>query len=150
MSIPLMKKIEIMKNKLLTLLLLTTLVKTGWSQNPNLDYKTGLKVYNLTTFYEQTKSRKLNDTSSYSIQKTSTSLQILHPTIAFQWKSKTNNFHEIELTSFKLEKNGTKTENINDTTNNSQIISGADLTTTAISARYEYILNFNKSSNISD
>jgi hypothetical protein len=58
---------------------------------------------------------------------------------------KKNNFHEIELTSLMLGKIGTKTEIINDTTNNGQTINGGDLTTTVISARYEYILNFNKS-----
>lgn len=134
-----------MKNKPLTLLLLIILVKTSWAQNTNLDYKSALKFYNLTTFEEQTKSRRLNDTSSYRYQYTNTTLQILHPTIAFQWKSKKNNFHEIELTSLMLDKIGTKTDIINDTTNNGQTISGNDITTTVISARYEYILNFNKS-----
>jgi hypothetical protein len=134
-----------MKIKLLTLILLKIVVEKSWGQNPNLDYKSALKVYNLTTFEEQTKSNKLNDSSSYQIQNSSTSLQILHPTIAFQWKSKKNNFHEIELTGFVLEKNNTKTEIINDTTNNGQTINGDDLTMTFISARYEYIVNFNKS-----
>lgn len=134
-----------MKKKLLTLLLLIIVVKIGWSQNTNLDYKTGIKVYNLTIFDEQTKSRRLNDTSSNRYQYTNTTLQILHPTIAFQWKSKKNNFHEIELTSLMLGKMRAKTEIVNDTTNNGQTISGGNLTTTAISVRYEYILNFNKS-----
>ncbi len=134
-----------MKKKLLTLLLWIIVVKIGWSQNTNLDYKSALKIYNLTTFDEQTKSRKLNDTSSYRYQHTNTTLQILHPTIAFQWKSKKNNFHEIELTSLMLGKVGTKIEIVNDTINNGQTISEVDLTTTAISVRYEYIFNFNKS-----
>jgi hypothetical protein len=134
-----------MKKKLLTLLLLIIVVKVGWSQNINLDYKTAVKIYNLTSFDEQTKSRRLNDTSSNRYQYTNTTLQILHPTIAFLWKSKKNNFHEIELTSLMLGKIGTKTEIVNDTTNNRQTISVGDITTTAISVRYEYILNFNKS-----
>lgn len=134
-----------MKNKPLTLLLLIIVVKTGWTQNTNLDYKSALKIYNLTTFEEQTKSRRLNDSSSYRYQYTNTTLQFLHPTIAFQWKSKKNNFHEIELTSLMLGKIGTQIEIINDTTNNGQTISGGDQKTTVISARYEYILNLNKS-----
>jgi hypothetical protein len=134
-----------MKNKPLTLLLLIIVVKTGWTQNTNLDYKNALKFYNLTTFEEQTKSRRLNDSSSYRYQYTNTTLQILHPTIAFQWKSKKNNFHEIELTSLMLGKIGTQTEITNDTTINGQTISRSNLKTTVISARYEYILNFNKS-----
>lgn len=134
-----------MKNKPLTLLLWIVVVKTGWTQNTNLDYKSALKIYNLTTFEEQTKSRKLNDSSFYRYQYTNTTLQIFHPTIAFQWKSKKNNFHEIELTSLMLGKIGSQTEIINDTTNNGQTISGSDQKITVISARYEYILNFNKS-----
>ena len=134
-----------MKNNPLTLLLLIIVVKTGWTQNTNLDHKSSLKIYNLTTFEERTKSRRLSDSSSYRYQYTNTTLQILHPTIAFQWKSKKNNFHEIELTSLMLGKIGTQTEIINDTINNGQTISGSDLKTSVISARYEYILNFNKS-----
>lgn len=134
-----------MKIKLLTFLLMIIVVKTSWSQNTNLDYRRALKIYNLTTFEKQTNSRNLNDSSSLLIQNTSTALQILQPTIAFQWTSKKNNFHEIELTSIILGKNGTKTEIINDPINNNQTVNGSDATTTVISVRYEYILNFNKS-----
>ena len=100
-----------MKNKSLTLFLLIIVVKTGWTQNANLDYKYALKIYNLTTYEEQLKSKRLNDTSSYRYQYTNTTLQILQPTIAFQWKTKKNNLHEIELTSLILGKIGAKTEN---------------------------------------
>ena len=121
------------------------LTKIGYTQNTNLDYKYALKVYNLTTFEEHTRSRRLSDTASYRLQYTSTVLQILHPTIAIQWKTSKNNFHEIELTSLMLGKLGAKTEIINDTTNIGKILNGNDLITTAISIRYEYILNFSKS-----
>lgn len=131
-----------MKKKLLILILLIIVVKIGWTQNTTLDYKSALKIYNLTSFDEQTISRKLT-ASSPLYQYTNTTLQILHPTIAFQWQSKKNNFHEIELTSFMLGKIGTTTDTI--TTNIAQTISGGDLTITSISLRYEYILNFNKS-----
>jgi len=131
-----------MKKKLLTLFLLIIVVKIGWTQNTNLDYKSALKIYNLTSFDEQTITRRLT-TSSPRYQYTNATLQILHPTIAFQWRSKKNNFHEIELTSFMLGKIGKTTDSI--TTNSAQTISGGDLTITEISLRYEYILNFNKS-----
>ncbi|MDY0216530.1 MAG: hypothetical protein RBS19_06215 [Bacteroidales bacterium] len=131
-----------MKKKLLILILLIIAAKIGWTQNTNLDYKSALKIYNLTSFDEQTISRRLT-ASSPLYQYTYTTLQILHPTIAFQWRSKKNNFHEIELTSFMLGKIGKTTDTI--TTNSAQTISGGDLTITAISLRYEYILNFNKS-----
>ncbi len=107
-----------MKNKSLTLFLLLIVVKIGWTQNTNLDYKYALKIYNLTAFEEQTKSKRLNYTSSHHDQYTNTTFQILHPTIAFQWKSNKNNSHEIELTSFKMGKIRTRPENVMDTSNN--------------------------------
>jgi hypothetical protein len=121
---------------------MTFLISTGWTQNTNLDYRNGLKIYNLSTFEENFKSIQLSDTSSY--QFTNTSTQILHPTIAFQWKAKNNNFHEIELTNFEIGKTGAKTEFVADT-NGIPFVSGQDIVTTALSVRYEYILNFNKS-----
>jgi len=111
---------------------------SSWSQNPNLDYKKAIKVYNLTSF--EGFSKYTTDTTQYS----KTTLQILHPTIAFQWKTKKNNFHEIELTDFNLGKTGTETEITKNPGDNGQKIDGNDLLTTSISARYEFILNFNK------
>lgn len=121
---------------------MTFLISTGWTQNTNLDYRSGLKIYNLTTTEGLSKTVRLSDTSSY--QFTNTSTQILHPTIAFQWKAKNNNFHEIELTNFVIGKTGAKTEFVADT-NGIPFVSGQDVVTTALSVRYEYILNFNKS-----
>jgi hypothetical protein len=131
-----------LKKKTLSFLFLLVFVKTSWSQNTNLDYRSGLKIYNLSTFEENFKSIRLSDTSSY--QFTNTSTQILHPTIAFQWKARNNNFHEIELTNFEIGKTGAKTEFVADT-NGIPFVSGQDIVTTALSVRYEYILNFNKS-----
>jgi hypothetical protein len=130
------------KRNFIALLFSTFLISTSWSQNTNLDYRNGLKIYNLITFEENFKSIRLSDTSSY--QFTNTSTQILHPTIAFQWKAQNNNFHEIELTNFEIGKTGAKTEFIADT-NGIPFVSGQDIVTTAISVRYEYILTFNKS-----
>lgn len=118
-------------------------INKGWTQNTNLDYKNAIKIYNLTTFDEYREFK--SDTTAYSFRYTTATVQILHPTIAFQWKTKKNNFHEIELTNFMLSKVGTQTEIVNNTTGNGQMVSGNDLITTAISVRYEYILNFNKS-----
>jgi hypothetical protein len=133
-----------MKKYILIILLLFSM-KGGWTQNMNLDYKIAIKLYNLTTFDEYERSRTINDTSSNTVYNTTSTLQILHPTIAFQWKTKKNNFHEIELTNFILGKLTSNKENKSDTTINGQTKIGYDLVTTFISARYEYILNFNKS-----
>jgi len=136
---------NILKKTTLFFLFLLVFVKTSWSQNTNLNYYSGIKLYNTTIFEEQSKSMLVSDTSSIRIQYTNTNSQILHPTIAFQWKSKTNNFHEIELTNFMVNKVGTKTEYVSDTSASGLLISGQDIVTTALSVRYEYILTFNKS-----
>jgi hypothetical protein len=120
-------------------------LKNGWAQNTNLDYKNAIKIYNLTTFEEYERSERLNDTSSNYYVYTTRNLQILHPTIAFQWKTKKNNFHEIELTNFIIDKAVTKTELTDSTFSNAYLLSGSDITTTSIALRYEYILNFFKS-----
>ena len=101
------------KNKMkkhILIILLLLFIKNGWAQNTNLDYKNAIKIYNLTTYEEYQRSEKLNDTSSSYYNYTTTNFQILHPTIAFQWKTKKNNFQEIELTSFIIDKAVTKTE----------------------------------------
>jgi len=125
--------------KYILIILLLLFIKNSWAQNTNLDYKNAIKIYNLSTFEEY------RELKSDSFRYTATTLQLLHPTIAFQWKTKKNNFHEIELTNFMLSKVGTKTETVTNTSGNAQMVSGNDLTTTLISLRYEYILNFNKS-----
>jgi len=126
---------------------MTFLITIGWSQNTNLNYQTGLKLYNTTIFEEQLNSIQLSDTSSFRYQYTNTNLQILNPSIAFHWKSKKDNFHEIELTNFLINKVGTRTEILSDSSSNSQLISGDDITTTSLSVRYEYIVVLNKSKN---
>jgi hypothetical protein len=133
------------KKNLLALILLILLFTTGWSQNTYLNYQSGLKLYNTSIFEEQSKSMLVSDTSSVRFQYTNTNSQILHPSIAFQWKSKTNNFHEIELTNFMLNKVGTKTAYVSDTSASGQLVSGEYITNTAFSLRYEYIVVFNKS-----
>ncbi len=115
------------------------MVSTGWSQNTYLNYQSGLKLYNTTIFEQQSKSILVSDTSSVRIQYTNTNSQILHPTIAFQWKSKKNNFHEVELTNFMVNKVGTKTAYVSDTSATGQLVSGEYITKTALSLRYEYI-----------
>jgi len=135
------------KKNFLASLFMTFLITIGWSQNTNLNFQSGIKLYNTTIFEEQSKSMLVSDTSSIRIQYTNKNSQILHPTIAFQWKSKTNNFHEIELTNFMVNKVGTKTEYVSDTSASGQLVSGEYITNTALSIRYEYIAVLNKSKN---
>ena len=122
--------------KISLLLLLVLVLKLGWTQNSNLDYKYAIKIYNLTSYEEYSES------TSY-INETRTSIQILHPTIAFQWNNDKRNSNEVELTNFKLGKLETKSET-QDTVNGGKYNTEYDIFSTVISARYEYILNFNR------
>ena len=130
--------------KLISIFVLLLVSLYGWSQNTNLDYEYAIKLYNLTTFEDYSKTGV--DTSTWnSYYYTDKTLQVLYPTVSFQWKTKKNDFHEIELTSFRLDKVETGTETVIDSLGTIETISGGEIITTSISARYEYILNFNKS-----
>lgn len=119
------------------LLIFVLVLKFGWTQNSNLEYKYAIKVYNLTSYEEQSKS------TSY-LDQTKTTFQILHPTVAFQWNNDRRNANEVELTNFELGKIETISEN-KDTTQAGSFNLEGDVKSTLISARYEYILNLNKS-----
>lgn len=109
------------------------MVSAAWAQNHNLDFKHAVKIYNLTTFEEYNVSKTPEDTSLGQIEYTTTTTQIFHPTIAFQWKNRKGNFNEIELTNLSLGETRTETNTANgQKTDNS-------FKTTHISARYEYI-----------
>lgn len=121
------------------------LISKVWSQNTNLDFRFAVKIYNLTSFEEIIVTKKPNDSSSFHYDYIDRNLQILHPAMAVQWKTKKNNFHEIELTNFTLNQLEKETKVINDTNGIIQAVSAGDnLNTAYISVRYEYILNFNK------
>lgn len=119
-------------------------VCTVFSQNTNINYKYAVKLYNLTS-YEDFSIVK-NDTTSIMVNNKFeyANLKILNPTFAIQWKTKKNNFKEIELTSFTINKLNSKHLIVNDTAGTNKPVNEEELKTTFISLRYEYILNINK------
>ncbi len=132
-----------MKNFIL-LLIAFQFVSSCFSQNTNLDYKKAFKIYNLTSYEKYTKSELVNDSTSSYLLSTVSDLQIFHPTVAFQWKTKKNNFQEIEISYLMLGKKSTFTELNEDPILGQQVLNGSNLIATHISAQYEFILNFNK------
>ena len=114
------------------------------SQNSNTDYKYGIKLYNLSRYEEIEKPKFLNSTTQNYYFDKKDNLQIFHQTVAFQWKTKKNNFHEIELVDMKFEKQKSITQIRNDSLHGIMTVSGATLTETSIAARYEFTLVFNK------
>jgi hypothetical protein len=69
------------------------------AQNPNLDYKTAIKVYNISTLQIIRHGVYFGtyNTPSYN-------LEIMHPALAIQWQMGKQNFHEVELTRLLVNK----------------------------------------------
>jgi hypothetical protein len=95
-------------------------IKSGWTQNTNLEFKGAIKFSNQTTVISQ--SIYDSDTTLYDWQYRNGTYQIFQPTFAVQWTTKKNNFHEIELSDLRFS-------------------SGPMI---LASVRYDYIVNFNK------
>jgi hypothetical protein len=130
-----------MKNYLLILFAIF-LTNSAWTQNKYLDYKYSVKIYNLSSYNEETNFRMKSGFKRYDNKYVN--LILLNPTIAFQWKSKKNNFKEIELTNFIFGKHTTINQLVNDSTNVNQTTYDVDQKITYVSIRYEYLLTFNK------
>ena len=118
---------------LLLFLLFATTVAIN-AQNPHLDYKVGLKLYNQSSFHKTT-----NSIPGQS-QITDRNYQIMHPTAAVLWRNSLGNFHEAELT--ELNWNRKETPKVSNNLPGFPYLS--QTYTTRISARYEYIIPFAK------
>lgn len=126
------------------LLVLVLLVKAGLSQNTNIDYKYIIKLYNLSRYEEIVKPGFLNlTTHNYYFDKKD-NLQIIHPTLAFQWRTPKNNFQEVELLDLRMEKQKSVSQVRNDSLHGIMTVSSSTLTETSVAARYEYTIVFNK------
>jgi len=130
-----------MKNYILILLALF-LTHSALTQNKNLDYKYSVKIYNLSSYSEETNFRVKSGFQRYDNKYVN--FILLNPTIAFQWKSKKKNFKEIELTNFVFGKHTTINQIKNNSTNVNQTTYDVDQKITNVSIRYEYLLTFNK------
>lgn len=131
--------------KIVCLLLSGLMVTTLQAQNNNTNYQHALKVYNQTSFSSYTLSTIVQDSITNVIPGVE-SLQLLHPTIAFEWKNKGNRFHEIELTELRFQTQGNDNEVIQNsgTATIKEVIEGEVTQNIAISVRYEYILGANQ------
>ncbi|MBI5540798.1 MAG: hypothetical protein HY951_12110 [Bacteroidia bacterium] len=132
-----------MKNYILVIISIF-LTYSAWTQDKSIDYKLSVKLYNLSSY-----DIVLNTTNFFPahIDRTISTLKFLNPTIAFQWKSRKNNFKEIELKSFSFSNQNNSVKQINDTSGVIEYFSEFDYKNTLISLRYEYIYLFNKSKN---
>lgn len=114
-----------------------------YAQNTKLDYKFALKIYNQSSF-EQRSHQAFEDTSNLNVRNVHTTWQYIHPTIAFQWKTKRQNFSEIELIDFSINKRTVSREQVDSAGQVKNVLGTADLKSYAISMRYEYTVMFKK------
>jgi hypothetical protein len=116
---------------------------TMLAQNSNLEYNYAIKICNLATYEEDSHTRSSGLQHHYNYYNNH-HLQLIHPVVAFQWKSKKNNFQEIELNDLKWEHTGSTTESRSDSTGMATIVDEQRITESAISAKYEYTFVFLK------
>lgn len=130
--------------KIVILYIATVLLKSVSAQNPNTDYRFAIKVYNLARYEEVDKFRRTNPVEYNYYHDHTKSLKLFHPTVAVQWKTKRNNFHEIELTDFEWENTALTTHANNDSIKTSVLVYDENISRTIFAARYEFQLMFNK------
>lgn len=135
-------------SRYLIIVSLPFVLTNGWSQNTNLDYQGAIKISNQTSYTGFSKtSADIDSTLNYT---TTTSLQILQPTIAYQWKTKNHNFHEVELTDFSFNRSTSLTQIVGDSIPPASPayvgipIGGGKTVNAMISLKYEYIMTFRK------
>lgn len=131
-----------MKN-IFGLIVLIHNINVTYAQNSNLDFSKALKISNLTT-YEKLSTYSV-DANGNKLSSTAYNLDLFSPTIALQWKTKKNNFNEIELTHLTFSNHGDYTEMTDSSSGQIMPTSGSDVLTAQISLKYEWILNLNKS-----
>lgn len=130
--------------KIITAFAAMLFIKIIAAQNPNMDYRFAIKVYNLARYEETDKFRPTNPVEYNYYHDRTKSLKLFHPTVAVQWKTKRNNFHEIELTDFEWENSAFTTHANNDSIKTSVLVYEENISRTIFAARYEFQLMFNK------
>jgi hypothetical protein len=128
------------------LLLVVTLSKLAFAQNPYLDYKYALKISNLSTLQlHRVVPQYIPSPYGFDVKagdNVYNQLQLFHPTVAFDWMTKRKNTREFEVIDLVLNGKNTRkyTYEVNGITQQFQ----EKIATTAISIRYQYIINYCK------
>lgn len=97
------------------------------AQKTGNDQKYALKLYNLSSFENQEEISFLNQNTSTRVR------SILHPTLAFQWRTAKKNYREVEISEWMIQQYDTYTENVSDSMALTGIVSGSNTTTSFIS-----------------
>lgn len=120
------------------------------AEKPNSSDKYSFKLYGLSISESYEYSKRFTNDDPYTLITEISNWRIFHPTLAFQWRTKADNFSEIELTFLEINNDEFLITMVYDdrpyyyppiTT------AGTKVTTTNISIRYEYIYNLTKTDN---
>ncbi|MBI1222725.1 MAG: hypothetical protein GC180_09000 [Bacteroidetes bacterium] len=120
------------------------LFHTGWSQNSNLDYHHAIKLYSQTSYTSTSQQLSIFDTLGNYRAISSKSFQLIQPSLAYQWKTKKNNFHEVAIGQVQLHSQHDLSEIKNGQTNSSLVDGGQKVFETSFILRYEYIINLRR------
>jgi hypothetical protein len=131
--------------KTLFYFLLALIINDGWTQNPNLDYKSSIKLNNLSIFedFEMVYKPASEITATDYYYNFSNSI-VFNPNISIQLLSNQRNFHEIEFTSFTYEKKGFDKSYIDQENESMFLLEGHEKRKLFIAFRYEYSYQFFK------
>jgi hypothetical protein len=132
-----------MKTRLILILLITATAAAVFGQKDT-NYRFSIKLYNLATLDHTEEFRPTYPRGMTFNHITTDDLQLLHPAIAFQWKTKKHNFQEVELSELKWDHTGSSSIITNDSTKTTLLVAGDEVARSSVMARYEYILTLGK------
>jgi len=110
----------------------------SWAQNKNLDYSKSLKVYSHQYFSTEKQETNNDSVTLYSTESVN---QLFKPTFAFQWKTKKNNFKEIQLVDYTILKSGNSIGMQNNIPNQVSSLYRTKSTSLALLLEYMYVFN---------
>ena len=116
-------------------------------QNAIPSYRYSFKVYGLSVSESYEYTQRFGNEDPYTRITEMSNWRIFHPTFALQWKTKADNYQEIELTFLEISSNEflrTRFDNEDLSYPSFYYEAGTKVTTTHVSLRYEYIYRLTK------
>lgn len=128
------------------LLILSGLISfSSFAQKQSSEYSHSIKLYNTLNYAEHNSVTYLQ--SPYYQKESRKNLQVLHPSVAYQWSNAKRNFHEIELSALSINRRHTEIGLYDSLSSSGQMVEDGVFVDTRIGLKYEYIFSLNKKKN---
>ncbi|TVQ13909.1 MAG: hypothetical protein EA361_09045 [Bacteroidetes bacterium] len=115
------------------------------AEDTNSSYRYSFKVYGLSVSESFEYTQRFGIEDPYTRITEMSNWRIFHPTFALQWKTKADNYQEIEITFLEINSNELRQIDVLYLDNAyKKFFGGIKVTTTHLSLRYEYIYRFTK------